>query len=488
MNSNLLNDLKNSILNEHINRQIIEFARSKPDIDIYIVGGYLRDLILNLHTYDMDYVVRGTSGLKFAQDLANLFNGYYIELDASFDIARVVLPDKKNYIDIAGCQGKSIEEDLSRRDFTINAMAINLKKIDSEALIDPHNGLSDIKDKTIKTISEKNIIDDPLRILRAFRISALTNSSISVDTLSYINKHLSLLNNVAKERITLELNKLFSLHSSLKYVQLLKSSGVLEEIFPDMKNLYKVPENVYHHLGLFEHTLDVYKNIEELIPAMPEKTQEHLQENITASTKRIVALKYAALLHDIGKPDTWVIDETGKHTFLGHADLGEEMSEIICKNLKLPNSAVKRIAKLVKYHLYPSQLSNNFQPPSKKAKFRFFRKLGDEVPEAILLAMADRLAAQGPKISKEIVNRQLKMLEELLNDYYKTLEKTKELPKIIDGNDVMKLLNFKPSKKIGIILTEIRNRQIDGELATKEEAEKWLLENIQNISFDELEP
>lgn len=481
MNTNLNKHISENIYTDEINNTLLNFIAQNKEVKVYIVGGYLRDILLNRDTIDQDYCIVGESGIKFAEKFSEYINGHFVLLDEENDIARVVLEDKSKYLDFAGCVGKDIFEDLSRRDFTINAMAFYLNDKDENDIIDPYNGQQDVKAKLIRSISEQNSIDDPLRILRAYRIAGLIKGEIEKNTLLEIIKHKDLLKNVASERIQVELNKLLAENDSFKFIKKMADEGILETIFPEMKDLRKVPENIYHHLGLFEHTLEVYNQIELMIPELNERSIEHLNKYLCTSTTRIVALKYSALLHDIAKPKTWVIDDTGKHTFLGHADEGSEMAEEIAKNLKLPSIVVKAIKKLVKYHLYPSQLSHKFDTPSKKATHRFFRKLESEAPEAIILAIADRKSAVGPKITEEIITKRTKMLNDLLDKYYNYIDQESELPKLLNGNDIMNLLNIKPSKQVGIILDELRFNQLEGKIKSPEDARKWVSETYKDL-------
>jgi tRNA nucleotidyltransferase/poly(A) polymerase len=478
MNTNFIENLKQTILIDTINNDLMEFCSTLKNVEIYLVGGYLRDLLLHKDTVDKDYCIKGISGIEMAKILAEKFDGHFVLLDKENDIGRVVLPDKLNYLDIARCVNDDINIDLARRDFTINSMAIKLDNGLLGNFYDPYNGYNDLLNKHIRIISEQNIIDDPLRILRAYRIGAQISGSIDKETDHLIHKHYHLLKNVAAERIHTEFNKLFINNNSYEYLQKMSNYGILEFIIPEMTELHRVPPNIYHHLGLFDHTLEVYKGIENQVTVIEGHIKSHLYTNISPSIKRIIVLKYAALLHDIAKPQTWKIDEiTGKHTFLGHSDQGAELAGIILKRLKLPNIAIKKICKLIKYHLYPSQLAPHMEVPTKKASLRFFRKLGEETPEAILLAISDRLAAQGPKISQDVVNNRILMLQDLMKQYYESLEEKKKLPGLLNGNDVMTILNIKPSPKVGKALNKIRELQEEGLLTTSEEASQWLIEN-----------
>lgn len=476
MSMNLSDKILFSILNDEINQKLLSFLSNCSGIELYIVGGYLRDAMLGVPTDDRDYVVLGTTGILFAEKISNFLDGHFIILDEENDTARVVLPDRKNYLDITGCVGKNIIEDLSRRDFTLNAMAFKLENNNLATIIDPYNGQQDLLNKIITAISEANIIEDPLRVLRAFRIASQLSGEIDYKTAYIMTKHYKLLDNVAMERIQTELSKLLSHKESFNYIKQLSDLGILTFLIPELTKLTPVPPNVYHHLGLYEHTLEVYRQIELLFSELSDKTIEHLCSYLSPSIQRITTLKYAALLHDIAKPQTWVIDEDGKHTFIGHADQGSLIAEEIAKRLKLPNVVIKAIKKLVKYHLYPSQISNNLEMPSQKATLRLFRKLETETPETIVLAIADRKSALGPLINAEFLTNQVNMLLQLLEAYYSHLEVVDTLPKLLDGFDIMRLLNLKPSRQVGEVLSALKNLQIEGEINTVEEATNWLTE------------
>lgn len=480
MNSNYNNKISAFLDSDEISQRLLLFCEDYKEIELYIVGGYLRDVLLDRKTDDRDYVICGGKALTFAEKVASYFEGYYVILDTDHDIARVVLPNKKDYIDIAGCTGKNIYEDLLRRDFAINSMAYKLETNSIQSIIDPYKGINDLQNRILRVTSEQNIIDDPLRILRAFRIASQLDGEIEQESYKLITKNKDLLNKMAVERINAELNKLFCQPNSFIFVQKLADTGILEILIPELQAQHKVPVNVYHHLGLFEHTLEVYKQLELLIQSESDRIHSHLNEYITPSTKRIVALKYAAILHDIAKPSTWAIDENNKHSFIGHPEQGALMSEEICKRLKIPTNVIKIITKLVKYHLYPSQLSSLYQKPTAKAANRFFRKLEKEVPEAILLAIADRKSAIGPMITNEILNDNIDTLNFLLLEYFKTQDKEESLPKLVDGNDIMNILNISPSVMIGKILKQIHELQLEEAITTKEEAIIWIKKGYLN--------
>lgn len=458
---------------DEINKKLLELCTEGTEL--FLVGGYIRDFLLLLpFCFDMDYTVKGEPAINFARKAKKAFDGHFVLLDEVHDIARVVLPDKKNTLDFAGCVGQDILKDLNNRDFTINAIACKIEKNKAE-LIDPLNGIKDLEKKTIRAISEKNIIDDPLRVLRAYRHAAQLGFSIEPETLKLIEKHKSLITMVSIERVTQELIKLLESDFAGENLDLMEKSGFLDEIFPELVIQRTVPPNLHHHLGLLEHSVESIKSLEQEIKNFPDWAKEHIYREFSSGIKAISLLKLASLLHDIGKPPTWQIDEEGRHRFIKHEEIGAEMVSDVLKRLKFSKSTIKYIAKLIKYHMYPSQLLNEgVENLSEKAMMRMFRRIGEDMPELILLAMADRLSARGPEITDEIVNENIQGLYFLLEKYRQSQEEVKEIPKLIDGNEVMELLNISPSPTLGKIMKDLHEAQISGDVNTREEALEFI--------------
>jgi putative nucleotidyltransferase with HDIG domain len=409
--------------------------------------------------------VVGSSAAELAKIVAEKLNGYFVMLDEEYDIARVVMPDKVNCLDFAACYGNDIYEDLARRDFTINALAVSL---DGFRLIDPFNGIDDIKKGIVKVISEKNIIDDPLRILRAFRMSAKTGFEIGKETLEITERHVKLIHKSAYERINAELVKLFEGDFTAQNLVLMKNTGLLFEIFPELLPQLKVPPNLHHHLCLIDHSIESVRQFENVYTSLPFWVKEYLNEE--NSIKHIVLVKIALLLHDLGKPSTWQIDEEGRHRFIKHDEVGADIACEVLKRLKFSKNTVKYISKLVRFHIYPSQLIRSGESATEKAILRMFRKLGTETPAVIVLAMADRLSARGVEITEEKITQNLEGLRFFLEEYFKNKEKTDTLPKLLSGNDIMGILGIAQGKEVGKILGALKEAQIAGDINTQEEA------------------
>lgn len=462
----------NTLYKDEINKKLLELC--EEGTELFLVGGYIRDIFLQRECFDKDYAVKGESAISFAHKVAEILEGHFVLLDEVHDIARVVLCNKKNTLDFAGCVGQDINIDLKNRDFTINAIACKIEKNKSE-LIDPLNGIADLNKKIIRIISEENIIDDPLRVIRAYRFAAQSGFSIENKTLELIEKHKSLIIAVSIERITQELIKLFEGDFVGENLFLMSNSGLLDEIFPELIPQRKVPPNLHHHLGLLEHSIESVKQIENEIKNFPDWAKEHLCRDFSPGVKAISLLKLATLLHDLGKPATWQIDEEGRHRFIKHEELGSEMVFDVLKRLKFSKNSMKYIAKLIKYHMYPSQLLNEgLDNLSEKATMRMFRRIGDDMPELLILAMADRLSARGPEISDIIIQKNIEGLYFLLEKYRKSQEEVRTIPKFVDGKDVMEILGISPSPLLGKILKDLYEAQVSGDVSSREEALEFI--------------
>lgn len=460
------------IKNDNIINLIKEHSKKHSDkAEIYIVGGAIRDFYLNKENFDKDIIVNKVNAEIFAKSIAASMDATFISLDEENRIYRLVLKDKKNIIDIASPLGNNIEDDLKRRDLTINSIAINL---DTLEILDITGGINDLRAKKIRHISEQNLVDDPLRLLRAFRFNAMLDFSIDEGLITIIKKHAHKINNSAVERINYEILKLFSGDFSAKALIEMDKAGLLEEILPVSKEIKKVPPNLHHHLDLFSHSVEVVKQIQEIYEKSCSEVQEHLQKVDFGGATRLAHLKLAGFLHDIGKPGTWTIEEeTGKHRFIKHDDIGSKMIVNILKQMKYSKKQIDYIAKMIKYHIYPSHVVSS-QDINDKIYMRFIRKMGEEVIDIITLAMADRLSARGVEITDEIVEKNINNLTALLNFYLNVRENLKPLPKLLSGEEIMELLNIKPSKELGNIIKALQEEQLAGNITTKEEALKFI--------------
>ena len=442
----------------------------------YLVGGSIRDLFTkNCVFCDRDISIKGAE--NFARKIANKWDGTFIELDSENKIYRVVLPDKINFLDISELQGNNIEEDLKRRDFTINAIAYDLA---NDKFVDVTGGLKDLKNKVLRHIDDKNFEDDPLRILRAFRFYAVTGFKMTIELENALKKYLPLALNPAKERINYEIMKLFGGDFASSALLKMDEFGLLEKIFPCVTEMKKVPPNTHHHLDLFHHVVETVRQIEILYNKISGFEKEHLDAIDFGGFPRINHLKLAGFLHDIGKFSTWTIEESGRHRFIKHDDVGSKMVVPLLRDLKFSKKQIEYISCMIKNHIYPS---NVIVAPSlnEKVMMRYVRKMGDNVVDNIILAKADRLSARGVDITEEIVNTNICGLDKLLDFYLSKKDTLAPLPKLIDGREIMEFLNIKPSPKLGEIINAVNEAQLNGDILTHEDAVRFVL----NWSFEE---
>lgn len=458
----------NKIIKKIQNDKIINLIKKhSQNAEIYLVGGALRDFYLDNENFDKDIIVNKTEAKTFAQKLANSLKATFIQLDEENKIYRLILKDKINCIDIANPIGETIEEDLKRRDLTINSIAINLNTLE---MIDINNGINDLKAKKIRHISEKNFIDDPLRLLRVYRFQSLLGFNLDKELIKIVAKHASKIHKSALERINYELLKLFSGNYSAKTLEEMDKAGLLAEILPMSIDLKKVPPNLHHHLNLFSHSIEVVEQIQEIYEKSDSEVKKHLQKIDFGGSTRLAHLKFAGFLHDIGKPDTWTIEEdTGKHRFIKHDDIGSKMSVNFLKKHKFSKKQTDYIAKMIKYHIYPSHVVSAPEI-NDKIYMRFIRKMENEVIDVIILAMADRLSARGIEITDEIVKKNIDNLKLLLDFYLSIKDTLKPLPKLLSGEEIMEILNIKPSKELGEIIKSLKEAQLSSEITTKDDA------------------
>ncbi len=424
---------------------------------VYLVGGYLRNYFLkNELSYDKDLVCLDNSKI-LALEIAKKLDGTFIELDKENQIYRVVLKDKKNFFDISLALENDILKDAKRRDFTINSIFYDLNK---KEIFDPLDGIGDIKKRIIKTYDLNNLKDDPLRFLRLYRFISLTGFEADRELSEFCRNNFELVFNCAKERINYEIIQMFEGSYISQTLLKMYDDGTLEKLFPFVKEIKRVPSNSHHHLDLVHHSIETVRNIRINKPV----------------------LKIAAFYHDIGKPSTWTIEPKGRHRFIGHDIKGAQIVKSELEKLKFSNKQISYIQKMIKYHIYPATLihaNDTKKDNNNKAFARFIRKLGSDTPDVIELSRADRLSARGSAVSEQMVQEALNHLDNLLN-YYNEVKNMAQNPKsLLDGNEIMQILNIKPSKLLGEIIEKLIEAQLSNSVKTKEEA----IEFVKNIGI-----
>lgn len=444
---------------------IIDLLKA-ADHEIYLVGGVVRDFFMNKENHDKDIIICDTEAKKFAKEFANKNNCAFVPLDEINNIYRVVFPDKINYIDITNPINNSLEEDLKRRDLTINSIAYNIK---TGEIIDITGGKNDIEKGIVRAISEENIIDDPLRILRAFRFASTLGFNIDNSTIDIIKRHTDKILSPAIERINVELLKLFGGKYTHKIILEMDKLGIIDILFPIMIDEKKVPPNTHHHLPLFHHSVETVKQIQLFYENENPEVKEHLNKIDFGGDTRLAHLKLAGFLHDIGKFSTWIIEPDGRHRFIRHDELGAEIAKGILKENKFSKKQIEYISFIIRNHIYPSSV---ISAPNitDKIYMRYVRKTEENALDLIIIAKADRMSAQGPDVTKEMTETNIKGLNKLEDFYLKIKPTLKPIPKLLSGEEIMELLNIKPSKTLGEIISALHNAQMEEIVLTKEDA------------------
>lgn len=463
--------MSSTIIDKIKSDSILSKISSSYDNDIYLVGGTVRDFYMGKESVDRDIIVMDEDARDFALRLADLFKATFVSLDEENKIYRLVLPDKINYIDVTNPIENSLEKDLMRRDLTINAIAVNIRSGD---VVDISGGITDIKNKLINYVSELNFVDDPLRLLRVYRFQSLLGFELSPETIDAVCRYSDLIHNPAVERVNYELMRLFNGEFADKALENMNKTWILEEIFPFVKELKQVPANSHHHLDLFHHSIETVRQITEIYNNSSDEVKQHLDRIDFGGLPRIAHLRLAGFMHDIGKFSTWTIEEdTGRHRFIKHDDVGSKMAAKILKKLNFSNKQIDYITLMVRNHIYPSSVMQSPQI-TEKTMMRYIRKMEDNSIDAIILAQADRLSARGPEITDAVVEKNINSLNMLLKYYLEVRDTLEPLPKLLSGVDVMEILNLKPSPELGKVMNALQEAQMSGDVTTKDEAVDYI--------------
>ncbi len=454
--------------------QVIADSARELGVEAYVIGGYVRDLILNRPSKDIDIVSVG-SGVELAEKVAERL-GVQVIVFRNFGTAQLKTDDLE--VEFVGARRESyrsesrkpivedgtLQDDQNRRDFTINAMGISLNVKNYGELIDPFNGMSDLRKKLIRTPLEPAITfsDDPLRMMRAARFATQLNFDIEPDTFDGLVQMAERISIISKERINDELNKIILAKIPSYGFKLLHQAGILKLIFPEFVELQGAEyQDGKGHKDNFYHTLQVLDNI-----------SKHTND---------LWLRWAAIMHDIAKPATKRFDKKVGWTFHGHEELGARMTPRIFRQMKLPmNESMRFVQKLVRLHLRPIALSK--EEITDSALRRLLFDAGDDLEALMTLCRADITSKNPDKVRKHLAN--FDKVEQKLYDLEER-DKIRNFQPVITGEVIMQAFALKPSAEVGIIKTAVREAILDGIIPNQyEQAFGLMVEEGQKLGLE----
>lgn len=464
------------------------------DVSVYLVGGAVRDGLLQRPTHDLDFVV-SANAIQIARRVANALKGAFYLLDEERQTARVILqPSEADRLvfDFALQRGPDLEDDLKGRDFTVNAMAVDIREPD--ALLDPLNGAADLLAKKLRACSPDAFVNDPVRILRAVRLASEYHLKILSETRKGMRLAVQRLDNVSPERQRDELFRIFGGSQPALVIRALDILGALEVVLPEIVKQKEVTQAPPHREDVFDHTLATLQWLESLLATLAPRFIEETASNLTMGLVAMRLGRYrqqigerlslqwnpdradrsllfmAALYHDAGKPFTRQVDSQGRIHFLEHEKIGAEIIARRAKVFNLSNPETQFLSTVIRHHLRPLWLARHENPPSARTVYRFFRDTGAAGVDTCLLALADVLSAYGTDLSPGLWERHLDVVRALLEGWWERPQSLISPPRLVNGDDLMAEFNLSPGAQIGKLLEAIREAQVSGEVSTPQEA------------------
>ncbi|MCK4395894.1 CCA tRNA nucleotidyltransferase [candidate division WOR-3 bacterium] len=437
-----------------------KLVKGKP-FDAWLVGGCIRDTFLGIPSKDYDITITGNAH-RFSLLLAKKLNGNQFCLDRKMGEFRIML-SRKRTIDVKSI--KDISKDIQERDFTINAIALNLKNL--KTLYDPVNGIRDLERKIIKPVSKMMFEKDPLRLLRMFRLASTLGFSISKEAMELAKKTVKKIDTVASERVKNELFLLFNSKKSFPSIMKMDRIGLIAALFPEVEKGKLIPQHKYRSRNLKEHSLVCYDIMEKII----DEKRYIVFEGFTSIfenfiKKQCVILKLSALLHDIGKLYTMREDSSGSVHFWMHEKKGEiRLKEYYQHRFSLSNKEVETLSLLILHHMRAHLLSRENEITN-HALYRFVKDGKDAIPGILLLSYADSISSSGG--GKE-VRKAEKTIRTIMN-YYVTSRKVKSKKKLITGYDLIEQFGLEPGPAFKTILEAVEKAYIEGIVKNKNQA------------------
>jgi poly(A) polymerase len=448
--------------------------------ELYVAGGAVRDWLGDSSAADLDLTVAG-DGIGAARFFATETGGAFVLLDAQEGVARVVVAGLS--VDISSFRegATNIIDDLGRRDFSINAMAVEVDRqtgtlLAPFRLLDPLGGAADLALGQVRAPAAEVFENDPLRLLRAYRFAACLDFTVEPQTVAWIRARIHLLAGSAPERVRYELDKIMASERAAETFRQLNAVRLLGAIFPELLLGQGLEQPASHHLDVFSHNMAALAAIEDICAA-PDRCFPahggHFQDYL-AVAPRARLLKWAALFHDLGKPETCGTREDGRTTFYNHDRAGAAIFTGIARRLRWGRDPLRTVARLIELHMYPFHLSNAVRTTgiTPRACLRLVKAAGDDLPGLFLLAMADSLASQGPLRPAAMEDNLAELYDRVDKVYREAIRPVLTGPPLLTGSD-LKDLGLTPGPIFAVILDKLEQARVAGEISSKAAAVAW---------------
>jgi poly(A) polymerase len=437
----------------------------------WAVGGGVRDALMRRPVADLDVAVAGDAAAAAAA-LCRAHGATRFRLSRAFGAWRVQGGAVSAQIDITPLQGATIEEDLGRRDLTVNALAVPAGAADT--ILDPHGGLDDLAARRLRLVGPRALADDPVRLLRLPRIGEQTGFAVEPATAAAARRDAGLLWGAPGERLADELGRIARLPRPDQAILRMDEVGVLAALVPELEESRGLDQSAYHHRDVLGHTLEVVEHVvavsadpEPVFRSRAARVAAALDEPFADELTRGQALVLGALLHDMAKPATRAVTPEGRVTFFGHDRLGAEMADALMRRLRVSTRLREQVVRLVRLHL-PLGFLVNRTPLSLRQIDRYLRATAPWEVEIILLSVADRLATRGPRTSASAVARHLALAREVMDVHFALADAP--VQPLLAGDEVAADLGRPPGPWLAELLDQLREEQVVGAVRTRDEA------------------
>lgn len=488
--------------------QVLGFIR-EAGRPAWLVGGYVRDQLIGRPTHDLDVIVPH-GAVRLVRNLANAFGGAWFVLDADRDVGRAILPLRPGEsleVDVARLRAPEVLDDLALRDFTVNAMAMELAS-DTLTLVDPFDGREDLNRLLLRAVSEGAFCDDPLRMLRGVRMVAELHFTIEGATYNLVRRDAPLLASVSPERVRDELMRILVAPDGWRHLNLLSDLDLLPYVLPESAAQRGVSQSSPHYQDVFDHSRSVlahlhgifallwpegpfliptptegdstvmaaelqWHEVAELLEPFKPDLRLHLSLPLAGGRSRRDLMSWAAIAHDWGKPAKRTVEESGRVRFFDHDHWGALVAQARLSALRMSADEISFVSRLTDLHMRPGELAHEY-PFSRRAEYRFFRDAEGTGPDVALLGLADHLATHAPAPDRIGWERRRQTTHVLLEAFFRERSERVNPTPLLNGRQVMQALGLEPGPKVGELLGALLEAQATGVVRNEEDALAWL--------------